>query len=119
VLQERESLLFVKGSILTIGSLVPAVCTTILNFKNNNLRINLILMLASVTMLKWKTISITYSEFVSVVLVIQHAVRMYGTTLQSVVCMALLHVCKLSHKGRIFRKILLNTKRFDFRSNSA
>lgn len=110
MLQEPESLLFVMGSILIIEILVVIVCITIFNFKKDNLRINVILMDASVTMLKWKTISNTYSEFVSVVLVIQHAVRMYCTTLQSVVCMALLYVCTLSHKGRIFGKILLNIK---------
>jgi hypothetical protein len=61
-------------------------------------------MRASVTILQWKTISITYSEFVSVVLVTQHAVRMYCTTLQSVAYMALLYVSTLSHKGRSFGK---------------
>ena len=48
--------------------------------------------------------SITYSECVSIALVIQHAKRMRRITLPSVVCPALQYFSTLSHKRDDFRK---------------
>ena len=49
VQQERESLLLVKGSILSIKSLAATACTTSFNIqKTGNLRINVKLMRARV-----------------------------------------------------------------------
>jgi hypothetical protein len=45
-----------------------------------------------------KAVSITYSECVSVTLVIQHAKRMRGIILSSVACLVRLYFCTLSHK---------------------
>jgi hypothetical protein len=50
-----------------------------------------------------KAISITYSECVSVALVIQHAKRMRRIILSSVVCPALPYFSTLSHKRLDFR----------------
>jgi len=49
-------------------------------------------------------ISITYSECVSVNLVIQHAKRMRSIILSSLACMALKYFSTLSHKRRNIRK---------------
>jgi hypothetical protein len=49
-------------------------------------------------------VSITYSECVSVALVIQHAKRMRRVILSSVACLTLQHFPTLSHKCRDFRK---------------
>jgi hypothetical protein len=51
-----------------------------------------------------KQISITYSECVSVALVIQHAKRMRRIILSSVFCLALQYFPTLSHKRHDFRK---------------
>jgi hypothetical protein len=60
-----------------------------------------------------KAISITYSEYVFVALVIQHAMRIRRIILSSVACPVLHYFSTLSHKQRDFRKknIFLNTKR--------
>jgi hypothetical protein len=55
-----------------------------------------------------KTISITYSEYVFVALVIQHAVRM--RILSSVDCLVLQYFSKLSHKRYDFRKQVTEEK---------
>ena len=49
-------------------------------------------------------INITYSECVSVALVIQHAKRKHSIVLSSVVCPALPHFSRFSHKRHDFRK---------------
>jgi hypothetical protein len=58
-----------------------------------------------------KAISITYSECLSVALVIQHAQRMRRIILSSVACPGLPYSSTLSHKWRdIRKKKLLNIK---------
>jgi hypothetical protein len=54
-----------------------------------------------------KTVSIAYSEYVSVALVVQHAMRMRHTVMAFT---ALQYFSTLSHKRHCFRKKLLNTK---------
>jgi len=61
---------------------------------------------------KRKNASITYSECVSVALVIKHAKRVRRIILSPVVCLALSYFSTLSHKRYDFRgKMLLNIKR--------
>jgi hypothetical protein len=57
-----------------------------------------------------KTVSIMYSEYVSVASVIQHAVRMPPTILSSVICLVLPYFSALSHKCDHFVKTFLNIK---------
>jgi hypothetical protein len=51
-----------------------------------------------------KAVSITYSECVSVALVVQHAKRICPIILPSVASPALLYFCTLSHIHKIFGK---------------
>ena len=50
-----------------------------------------------------KAITVTYSECVSVTLVVHHAMRMRRTILSSVTCLALQYLSTLSHKRHDFR----------------
>jgi hypothetical protein len=51
---------------------------------------------------------ITYSEYVSVAFVIQHAMRMRRTILSSAACLVLPYFPTLSHKRQDFRQKLWN-----------
>jgi len=57
-----------------------------------------------------KAISITYSECVSVALVIQHAKLMSHVIMSSVACLVLQYFSTLSHNRCDFRKKSLNIK---------
>jgi hypothetical protein len=57
-----------------------------------------------------KAISTTYSEYVSVALVIQHAKRMRRVILSSVACLALHNFVLVLINGTIFGKTILNIK---------
>ena len=57
-----------------------------------------------------KAISIIYSEFVLVALVIQHAICMRCCILPSDACPPLIYFSTLSHSSTIFAKQLLNIK---------
>ena len=65
-------------------------------------------------LLPWKN-SVTYSEYVSVALVIQHVIRMRRILLSCVTCLTGPYFSTLSHTGRGFRKIFVEQKMsFDF-----
>ena len=54
-----------------------------------------------------KTINITYSQCVSVKLVIRHAMRMSCIILSCVACLALTHFSTLPHTRHDFRKQIM------------
>jgi hypothetical protein len=63
-----------------------------------------------VKLLSLKTISNTYSECVSVTIVIHHVMRMRRMTLSSVVCLVLPYYSTLSRKRYDFRKTVYCTE---------
>ena len=71
--------------------------------KTGNLRITWHCGALAWLLLRWKTINVTYSEFMCVALGIRHAKRMRCTILLSVARPALRYFSTLSHKRRDFR----------------
>jgi hypothetical protein len=71
------------------------------------------------TMTVEKTVSVTYSELMPVVLLTQHVKRMHLNRLSTVVCPTLLHFYTLSHIWHNFREKSYRTQNlcFDFSAN--
>jgi hypothetical protein len=76
----------------------------LVKYKTSNVRINVTLRHISCNHCSCGKISITYSECVSIALVIHHAVRMHSIILLSVASLALPYFTTLSHKWHNFLK---------------